>query len=64
MSGSFYINGREVYKRDFVKSDDWKTPFEFEITDELRYGEDNTFAICANGNGLGGIWKSIFLFWK
>jgi hypothetical protein len=64
ISGDFYVNGKEVFKRKFVNPDDWKTAFEIDLSTCLRHGEENTFAIRVDGGGLGGVWKDMFLYWK
>jgi hypothetical protein len=64
-SGVFYINGKKAYVREFVKSTDWRTPFEFDATEFIDYGKENDVTIrVLDKAGAGGIWKDIFFYWK
>jgi len=57
-----WVNGGLAGERPYVKADDWKTPFEIEVTALVRPGEQNTITVRVEDNrGVGGIWKPVWL---
>ena len=61
--GDIYINGTLAYSRRYVKVDDWKTSFAFDVTDFIKQGEDNVIAIRGNdAAGGGGLWRPVALY--
>lgn len=59
-----YLNGKYCGKRIFREgSDDWKTPFEIDITDAVNWNQSHQHLVVRvrDLNGQGGIWKSVFL---
>lgn len=63
--GIVYINGRKVFTRAHIMPDDWRSSFEFDVTDALKPGEINTVAVHGNdAAGMGGIHKPCGLYSK
>lgn len=61
-SATVYLNGREVGGRQFAKPDDWKTPFSVDVTDAVKFGEENQLIVLVEDkSGLGGVWKPVWL---
>lgn len=58
-----WVNGQYAGAHPFVKPEDWKTPFEIDITRHVRFGkEDNTLAVRVLDNrGAGGIWRPVWV---
>jgi len=57
-----WINGELVGEHPFVKPDDWKTPFEIDISRAVRFGRPNVVAVRVEDNaGLGGVWRLVWL---
>jgi len=54
-----WVNGVYVGQHD-IGPDGWNIPFALDITDELRWGTDNTVVVRAmNTRFAGGIWKPV-----
>ena len=62
-SCTVYVNGKEVGKRLFVKHDDWKTPFDMEITPYINWKtrSANIVVRVQDKKGGGGIWKGVWI---
>ena len=56
-----WVNGRFVGEHPFVKPDDWKIPFEFDVTDFLVEGQNQIAVRVVDNAGAGGIWKLVWL---
>lgn len=56
-----WLNGRLVGEHPFVKPDDWKTPFEFDVTDFVVKGTNHIAVRVVDEAGAGGIWKLVWL---
>ena len=56
-----WLNGKFVGEHPFVKPDDWKTPFEFDVTDFLVDGTNRLAVRVVDNAGMGGIWKLVWL---
>lgn len=60
-----YLNGQKVGENiyDFAKNpNSWLEPFSFDVTDLLRFGEENLVAVKVRDiSGAGGIYKGVFL---
>lgn len=56
-----WLNGKFVGEHPFVKPDDWKTPFEFDVTDFLVDGTNHITVRVVDNAGMGGIWKLVWL---
>lgn len=56
-----WLNGKLVGEHPYVKPDDWKTPFEFDVTDFLVEGRNHITVRVVDNGGMGGIWKLIWL---
>ena len=60
-----YVNGKLA--AEFVFDEDknpnsWKEPLEFDITEHVRYGKENSFSVLViDDDGAGGLWKRVFL---
>ncbi|MBN1554654.1 MAG: DUF4838 domain-containing protein [Phycisphaerae bacterium] len=59
-----YINGSEVLTRKYNRSknpDGWRVPFQVDVTQYVRQGQ-NTLAVRVEDRaGAGGIWKPVYL---
>ena len=63
--GLFYINGKQVYEREFATPDAWKESFEFDISKFVRIGVENSISVRVTDTaGAGGIWKGMFIYEK
>ena len=63
--GSIYLNGKKVFERFHLKPNDWKTSFEFEITDAIIPGKKNTVAIRGiDHQGAAGLWRGVGIYTK
>jgi len=58
-----YVNGKEVGKHLFKKSDDWKTPFKIRIDQEINWKVRKITVVVRveDKAGAGGIWKPVWL---
>jgi len=58
-----FINGKEVGKRLFKKSDDWKTPFKIRIDQAIDWENKSTTIIVRveDKAGAGGIWQPVWI---
>ena len=56
-----WVNGKLVGEHPFVKPDDWKTPFEFDVTGFLAKGPNHIAVRVVDNAGMGGIWKLVWL---
>jgi len=57
-----WLNGELVGEHLYTKPDDWKTPFEIDITPAVRFDRKNRVAVWVEDNsGAGGIWKLVWL---
>ncbi len=61
-----WLNGEKAGAHPLVEPDDWKVPFEIDLTGKLRYGEGsagvNQLAVRVNAEvGMGGIYKRVWL---
>ena len=66
-SATVYLNGKLCGKHIFRKgSDDWKTPFEIDITDAVDWQRSRQHLVVKvdDSSGQGGIWKPVFLAWE
>ena len=63
--GTIYLNGKKVYERLHLKPNDWKTSFEFDVTDALIPGKKNIVAIRGiDHQGAAGLWRGVGLYEK
>ena len=63
-SATVYLNGKLCGKHIYRPgTDDWKTPFEIEITDAIDWKKSHQHLVVKvdDSNGQGGIWKPVFL---
>ena len=56
-----WLNGELVGEHPFVEPDDWKTPFEFDITGKTQVGTNEVAVRVVDNAGMGGIWKLVWL---
>jgi len=56
-----WLNGQFVGEHPFVHPDDWKVPFEFDVTDHLIPGRNKVAVRVVDNAGMGGIWKLVWL---
>ena len=56
-----WVNGKKAGSHPFVNPDDWKTPFEFDITDLVDWSipEQTVTVQVTDKTGAGGIWKPV-----
>jgi hypothetical protein len=63
-----WVNGQFCgeLKFDAMKDpDSWKKPFEVDITDHVRFNNENTVVVKLNNKaGFGGIWKPSYLIFR
>jgi len=63
--GTIYLNGKKVYERFHMNPNDWKTSFEFDITNVLKPGKQNTVAIHGiDHQGAAGLWRGVGIYTK
>ena len=63
-SATVYLNGKLCGSRIFRPgSDDWKTPFEIDVTDAVDWSKShqNLVVRVDDSSGQGGIWKPVFM---
>ena len=56
-----WLNGQLVGEHPYVEPDDWKTPFEFDVTEQLVDGSNHVAVRVVDNAGAGGIWKLVWL---
>ncbi|MDP6355671.1 MAG: DUF4838 domain-containing protein [Planctomycetota bacterium] len=56
-----WLNGKLAGEHPYINPDDWKTPFEFDVTDFLVQGENHITVRVEDNAGMGGIWKLVWL---
>ena len=56
-----WLNGKFVGEHPYVNPDDWKTPFEFDVTEFLVEGTNHIAVRVVDNAGMGGIWKLVWL---
>jgi len=56
-----WLNGKPVGEHPYVNPDDWKVPFEFDVTDFLVKGTNHVTVRVVDNAGMGGIWKLVWL---
>ena len=58
--GWIYVNGHLVHVRPFDPPEGGRTPFEVDITDAVRFDEENLLAVrVLDRSGAGGIWRPV-----
>lgn len=67
--GWVWVNGHPVGEHTYAgtklhRKVLWQTPFAFEISDQIRFGQVNNFAVRVNNvfGGAGGVWQPVHLF--
>lgn len=61
--GAIYLNGKLVYRRWHLVSQDWKRSFAVDVTDFIRPGAANVICIIGNDEyGAGGLWNPSALY--
>lgn len=57
-----WVNGKLAGEHPFINLDDWKIPFEVDITKAVRFGGRNTLVVRVEDRaGRGGIWKPVWV---
>ena len=58
-----FVNGKQVYKREFKHEDDWRAPFIVPIADFIDWNRKNQLVTVRveDNDGAGGIWQPVFL---
>lgn len=61
-----YVNGKLAGQHLYVKTNDWKTPFEIQIDGAIDWNEERQLVIVRveDRAGLGGIWRPVWLVSK
>ena len=61
-----FVNGKLTGEHLFLKPNDWKTPFNIDITDCISWEKPECLIIVRveDKSGLGGIWKPVWLVAK
>jgi len=61
-----YVNGKLAGKHLFKETNDWKTPFEIPINDQINWNEQPQVVTVRveDKSGLGGIWRRVWLVSK
>ncbi len=64
-SGWTWVNGKQVGELVYNSALDrysWEKPQEYDITDAVKFGEDNQITVLVeNASGKGGLWKPSFI---
>ena len=62
-AGKVFVNGKQVYKREFKHEDDWRAPFIVPITEFIDWNRKNQIVTVRveDNDGAGGIWQPVFL---
>lgn len=63
-STEVWVNGKKAGSHPFIKPDDWKTPFDIDITEQVDWTkEEQLITVQVTDNeGAGGIWKPVGLW--
>ncbi|MBM4083678.1 MAG: hypothetical protein FJ272_02725, partial [Planctomycetes bacterium] len=56
-----WVNGQHVGDHPFVKPDDWKMPFEFDITQAVKVGANLVVVRVEDSAGAGGVYKPVWI---
>jgi len=57
-----YVNGQEVGEHAFVPGRSWDTPFEIDVTEAARDGENSLVLRVFTGGGKGGVYGRVLLY--
>ena len=62
-SGKIWVNGKLAHIREHRYSNDWKTPFDVEITDMIDWQKKYVDVVVkvVDKAGQGGMWKTVWL---